>query len=514
MRRRQKQQGEKGIHTRWWICIAALAVLALGSQYAAAFPNPGGTSQCVACHPIWAGGGGVGHSGHLGLGLSGSCNACHVVIGDTPDTTPCGQCHVVPGVALHHDNAQAASCVSCHPGTAPPENTAVPGYATITAALNPCDGSEERFASNTVSLDNDGDLLTDGADPDCQAPPEMEVDCNDGLDNDGDQMIDCADQDCAADPACQPPEQELLCADGLDNDGDNLVDCADPDCAADPACEQPGEICTDQMDNDGDGLTDCEDPDCANDAACQPPVMEICTDGVDNDGDGFIDCEDQDCAADPSCEQPVMEICTDGVDNDNDGFIDCKDPDCCQDPACKKQETCPQFNPPADHTRLEDEDDCQAFHAPGLEKPFTNGCSACHGSELTGSASGGFAPSCFTCHGMEWDETAPGGGTNVPADHTDDEDGALHKPGKDRPFSNGCTACHGQNLRGGIGPSCFQCHGREWDERVGKGKGHDDDSSDDHSSDDDSADDHGKRGKSKNAPRHDLWSWMKAWSKK
>jgi hypothetical protein len=37
-----------------------------------------------------------------------------------------------------------------------------------TVGLDPCDGSEERFASMTTSLDNDGDTLTDGADPDCQ----------------------------------------------------------------------------------------------------------------------------------------------------------------------------------------------------------------------------------------------------------------------------------------------------------------------------------------------------------
>jgi PKD repeat protein len=35
--------------------------------------------------------------------------------------------------------------------------------------LDSCDGSEERFASLTVSLDNDGDGLADGNDPDCVA---------------------------------------------------------------------------------------------------------------------------------------------------------------------------------------------------------------------------------------------------------------------------------------------------------------------------------------------------------
>ena len=47
----------------------------------------------------------------------------------------------------------------------------MPGYATTTVALNPCNGSEERFSSLTISLDNDGDGLYDMNDPDCQTTP-------------------------------------------------------------------------------------------------------------------------------------------------------------------------------------------------------------------------------------------------------------------------------------------------------------------------------------------------------
>jgi hypothetical protein len=57
----------------------------------------------------------------------------------------------------------------------------VPGYATITAALDPCNETEERFTSITVSLDNDGDLLYDSADPDCgPAAPHIVVTPPDG----------------------------------------------------------------------------------------------------------------------------------------------------------------------------------------------------------------------------------------------------------------------------------------------------------------------------------------------
>jgi hypothetical protein len=165
----------------WFLFAVLFTALAVWAPEVDAFS--GSTAQCRGCHNIWTGGPiSPGHAGHLGLGLPdfpSDCNACHVIIGDSPNTTRCGGCHVVPGLAKHHDLAGATgSCVAvgCHPGVPAPENTPVPGYATITAALDPCDGSEERFASRTISLDNDGDLLYDADDPDCQpAAPRIGV---------------------------------------------------------------------------------------------------------------------------------------------------------------------------------------------------------------------------------------------------------------------------------------------------------------------------------------------------
>lgn len=34
----------------------------------------------------------------------------------------------------------------------------------------------------------------------------------------------------------------------------------------------------------------------------------------------------------------------------------------------------------------------------------------------------------------------------------------------EKPYGNGCNNCHGSNLRGGTGPSCYTCHGDEWSE--------------------------------------------------
>ena len=488
--------------------IAALIVVAAWTPSAMANPN---FSGCTGCHPAIANFG-PGHAAHA-TAAGNDCNSCHVdgVLNNPPIGANCTRCHgrvqdaggdslsagEGRGLRLHHQNGSFATCSPCHSdstgsATAGAPESTLPAFYPGPSGLNPCDGSEELFASNSVSLDNDGDLLTDGADPDCAAPVEIctdgidndsdgmvdcddtdcsadpacqpEADCNDGVDNDGDGMIDCDDQDCAQDPACQAPQTEVDCADGVDNDSDGMIDCADPDCNLDPACQTPGvEICTDDIDNDGDGMTDCDDPDCSGDAACQAPTLENCTDGVDNDGDGMIDCDDQDCANDPSCQQPVMEDCDDGIDNDSDGFVDCADPDCSADPACSNQETCPSFNPPGNHTVLKKDEGCEAFHAPGSDMPYTNNCTVCHGSELTGSDSGGSAPSCYTCHGKEWDEMAPGNGDgDLPLDHTEKRGQAYHKPGLKTPFLNGCTSCHEQDLTGDIGPSCYSCHKMKW----------------------------------------------------
>ena len=59
--------------------------------------------------------------------------------------------------------------------------------------------------------------------------------CQDGIDNDGDGLVDGADPDCEETP---PPGPEI-CDDGIDNDGDGYVDAYDPDCAPEP---EPGSI--------------------------------------------------------------------------------------------------------------------------------------------------------------------------------------------------------------------------------------------------------------------------------
>lgn len=155
-----------------------------------------------------------------------------------------------------------------------------------------------------------------------------EVQCADGFDNDKDLLTDCADPDCSGQPGpascaaayvCGQENALLLCGDGCDNDGNALVDCADTSCKANPAfgcpametaCADPGgtvACCGNSIDDDQNGLFDCADTSCfgigacpsdeAHIASCQPGT-NCCSDFVDNDfKDPAIDCADASCSA-------------------------------------------------------------------------------------------------------------------------------------------------------------------------------------------------------------------------
>ncbi len=200
--------------------------------------------------------------------------------------------------------------------------------------------------------DNDGDGLTDCADPDCKSnsisacKENTDAKCKDGLDNDGDGTTDCDDTDCKDNPAitvCATKEDtNAKCSDGKDNDGDGKADCADEDCKVEgiTVCgsdaENTDEKCKDGIDNDKNGLIDCKDPSCSGTAPCAENTADKCKDGTDNDGDVLVDCADPDCknASVPFCgDENTDEKCKDGLDNDGDGMIDCADPNCSQNSA-------------------------------------------------------------------------------------------------------------------------------------------------------------------------------------
>jgi PKD repeat protein len=147
----------------------------------------GGVPSCATCHGTLAnsGPGSAAHDAHAAP--ANACSDCHSGGFDNPALDNCVQCHgrnedaggdnasagIARGLRLHHSVTGAASCGSCHSdalgAVGVGENVLPAFYAQAFggAGLDSCDGSEESFASSTISLDNDGDGLTDSADPDC-----------------------------------------------------------------------------------------------------------------------------------------------------------------------------------------------------------------------------------------------------------------------------------------------------------------------------------------------------------
>jgi hypothetical protein len=109
---------------------------------------------------------------------------------------------------------------------------------------------------------------------------------------------------------------EELCCNLMDDDGDGLTDAADPKCTGYVCASTttttttsvtttvPGATsttsttipqCVDGHDDDGDQLVDCADPGCAGDVACAQAGDEICGNCIDDDGNGQTDFEDGAC---------------------------------------------------------------------------------------------------------------------------------------------------------------------------------------------------------------------------
>lgn len=161
------------------------------------------TAVCSSCHGAFNGGtynsltsddpanwGMSLMNGHITkFGLS--CSDCHSSSGFTPvmlnsssSGVTCASCHgrqedvrggigAGAGLRQRHFRAGITTCASCHSDNNPafftpaPEST--PPQTFIAKGIDPCADA----AFGNAGLDNDGDGLRDGADPDCQATQDL-----------------------------------------------------------------------------------------------------------------------------------------------------------------------------------------------------------------------------------------------------------------------------------------------------------------------------------------------------
>jgi hypothetical protein len=278
------------------------------------------------------------------------CAGCHGRAEDKNASVPSGY---GAGLRQHHWNAGVMDCsaVGCHfdanPANYKPvgENIVPLNYAPIalytSKPTDPCNkDGKENFGGTTIGLDNDGDGLYDGNDPDCQTSVACTDNDKDGYGSNGASTcangtkVDCNDNNAAINPGA------VEICDGIDNNCSGQID--------------EGVMNTYYKDNDGDGYgtpslttqgctqlagyapnnTDCNDSD--------PKEHPNQTWYQDADGDGYSsgniivqcarptgykiaselqatsgDCNDNSSAVKPG----VAEIC-DGIDNNCNGTVD------------------------------------------------------------------------------------------------------------------------------------------------------------------------------------------------
>ncbi len=94
------------------------------------------------------------------------------------------------------------------------------------------------------------------------------------------------------------------------------------------------------------------------------------------------------------------------------------------------------------------------FHGIFVNKYGDQSCTQCHGADYKGGVAG---VSCYACH------NGPSGNVGHPAGWGNPATESVHFHGHyAKKYSLACTACHGTDLKGGYGPSCYSCHRKLW----------------------------------------------------
>jgi hypothetical protein len=326
------------------------------------------------------------HGMHRNAGdMNTDCNLCHTSsdnrnpwIGSSDGTANnpglgCTGCHEGTGLRLHHVNNGLGFCADCHTGdpSPPPEDTVPPYYGTAdTNADNPCNSvADENWSiGDFLGLDNDGDNLYDGDDPDCT--PDL---CGNGTVDDGEDCDDgnnlpgdCCAADCTyetSDTLCGNPG-DLICdlqdtCDGsgtcVDNVEPTSMSCRNSAGECDPAefCDGAGSCPADAFEPNGTACGDSSDTSCDNPDTCMAGECmanyEVagtpCSDGAFCNGDEL-------CDGAGTCDPGTAVVCDDSVsctddscDEASDACVYAPNDANCDDGAfCNGSETCHAVN--------------------------------------------------------------------------------------------------------------------------------------------------------------------------
>lgn len=326
------------------------------SHLAMLVPN-GSTCNVELCHP----------GGNTSMTSTVDCLGCH---GRTDPVNP-GQL-TGSGLRAHHATSGIPDCYTCHTTDQPPQPESVMPLwygGSVSIITDPCnsDGSEN-WTTDALGLDNDGDGLYDGADPDCG----NYTICASNSDCQATEFCKKAEGDCQGLGVCQPKPElctilvDPICGcDGVTYSNECESDLAGVSIAHPGECVPSLPLCPD-LDNDGYAVCsaacdpagkqcgDCND----GDFSINPGAPETC-DGIDNDcntgtadgigeiwygnptscglgicgSTGSLTCvagiqEDTCVEGVPESDREKGKTCKDGIDNDCDGSTDASDSDC------------------------------------------------------------------------------------------------------------------------------------------------------------------------------------------